>query len=171
MPEKKPDVIIPMSEKPGAENEITYSKWDNSSLFDSVLVPVSQLRNYYFNPGFNLTLKVKGKREAKSTAALDSFSINDDKEEGIRNKWPTAWFESVTFNNTAAVLKRDGQGVLTNVSGGYYGIDAAEAELNTENGPISLKLIPAAEFDGDIVLIYSITFDDDSTRYYYGGPW
>lgn len=43
--------------------------------------------------------------------------------------------------------------------------------MSTEKGPISLKMIPVTEFDGDIVLIYSITFDDDSTRYYYGGPW
>ena len=171
VPESNPDVIIPMSEKPGAENEIIYSKWDNSSLFDSVLVPMPQLQNNYFNPGFNLTLKVKSQTGTKSQASLDSFSINDTQGEGSRNNWPTAWFESVSFDNTAAVLKRDEQGVLKNVSGGYYGIDAAEAELSTEKGPISLKMIPVTEFDGDIVLIYSITFDDDSTRYYYGGPW
>lgn len=170
VPESNPDVIIPMSEKPGTENEITYSKWDNSSLFDSVLIPMPQLHNYYYNPGFDLTLKVKSKTGTKSQASLDSFSINDTQGEGSRNKWPTAWFESVAFNNTATVLARDDQNVLKNVSGGYYGIDAAEAELSTEKGPISLKLIPVSEFDGDIVLIYSITFDDDSSRYYYGGP-
>ena len=185
IPEKHPDVIIPMYEDITEESEITYGtnrEWDEkdycfSPSFDEYFVPLPQL-NIYRGPEFNLSVKVKSKTGAESEASLDSFIKydqhfssfrNDPSSNGYQEKWPTAWFEGAVFTNTPRVFVRDEEDALYLSSSWSYTVHAAEAELKIENGPLAVEMIPVTELEGDIVLVYIITFEDDYPRFYYGG--
>ena len=187
IPEKHPDVIIPMYEDITEESEITYGtnrEWDGkdycfSPSFDEYFVPLPQL-NIYRGPEFNLSVKVKSKTGAESEASLDSFIKydqhfssfrNDPSSNGYQEKWPTAWFEGAVFTNTPRVFVRDEEDVLYLSASSSYTVHAAEAELKIENGPLAVEMIPVTELEGDIVLVYIITFEDDYPRFYYGGTW
>ena len=189
IPEKHPDVIIPMYENITEENKITYGTdrerdeedYYFSSSFDEYLVPLPQLSTDH-GPRFDLTVKVKSKTGTESEASLDSFIKydqhssshsfrNDPSSNGYQEKWPTAWFEGAVFTNTPRVFVRDEEDALYLSSSWSYTVHASEAELKIENGPLAVEMIPVTELEGDIVLVYIITFEDDYPRFYYGGTW
>jgi hypothetical protein len=189
IPEKHPDVIIPMYENITEDNTITYGTdrerdeedYYFSSSFDEYLVSLPQL-NIYRGPEFDLSVKVESKTGAESEASLDSsikydqYSSShsfrgDPSSNGYQEKWPTAWFEGAVFTNTPRVFVRDEEDVLYLSASSSYTVHAAEAELKIENGPLAVEMIPITELEGDFVLVYKITFEDDPPRYYYGGTW
>ena len=186
IPEKHPDVIIPMYENKTEENEITYGtnrEWgeedyDFSSSFDEYLIPLPKM-NTDHGPGFDLSVKVKSKTGAESEASLDSLIRYDQNSSslslrtdpasiGYQENWPREWFESAVFTNSPWVFVRDEQDVLYL---SFYKAHGSKAELKIENGPLAVEMIPITELEGDFVLVYKISFEDDHPRYYYGGTW
>ena len=169
VPEEHPDVLIPMWENTSKDGEITYTIARDTGALFSDLLPAQPLNVYTGTPEFDLSVGLQRGRDQKWTASVTECSIDDSANDGARNLWPAAWFDSIHISNLAPWYVRSEDGYVERPSDKYFSFGAADAELPLQDGPVSLKIIPAGEYCSDLSLLYAVIFDDETIRYYEGG--
>ena len=158
-------IAFSTTEDSSSDKGTGYAMLGSGSLSTWRILTEPQIYNSRFGYGYTFRIRLDNEKES---GELSDFTISDENKSMPVSNWPASWFHSLDFEMGAPAYTRREDGTLDYQT---MGISVENKSLPLEGKPVPLEMIPVTEYSPDIVLLYSVQFDDGSSMYIEGGKY
>ena len=116
----------------------------------------------------DLSIDIEYSPDGEGSASVESFAIKDSSgsPDGMAS-WPSGYFTRMLSGEQAWCLERNEDESLELVKLLYL----TNQDLLLDGEPVSLELIPAEDYDTNIVILYGVLLSDGTAVFYEGGDY